>query len=308
MTTAPALRHRRSFQSVTALRKHRSVFAAIVPLQGGRRGQRRRRRSGGARRRSAGNGARRRCLRWRGAPTRIRRSSTRFDPKGFRRDVVEFHPAYHDLMRASIAAGLHCLDLDPVRQARRAAGGSRARGALLHGGADRERALVPDHHDARGAGAARRCAGAARQKSRRKLPPRSYDPAFRPWWEKSGMTLGMGMTEKQGGTDVRANSTTATPSGEALYHHRSQMVSVRADVRRLFGAGAGARRTDVFFRAALSARRLGQRASSAAAEGQARQPLQCVERGRIRRCVCLARRRRRRRRAHHHPDGAVDAA
>src|ERR1700733_977754 len=29
-----------------------------------------------------------------------------FDPKGFRRDVVEFHPAYHDLMHASIAAGL----------------------------------------------------------------------------------------------------------------------------------------------------------------------------------------------------------
>src|SRR6201996_9095238 len=31
-----------------------------------------------------------------------------FDPKGFRRDVIEFHPAYHELMRASIAAGLHC--------------------------------------------------------------------------------------------------------------------------------------------------------------------------------------------------------
>ena len=30
-----------------------------------------------------------------------------FDPKGFRRDVVEFYPAYHDLMRTSIAAGLH---------------------------------------------------------------------------------------------------------------------------------------------------------------------------------------------------------
>ena len=30
-----------------------------------------------------------------------------FDPKGFRRDVVEFHPAYHDFMRASVAAGLH---------------------------------------------------------------------------------------------------------------------------------------------------------------------------------------------------------
>ena len=40
-----------------------------------------------------------------------------------------------------------------------------------------------------------------------KVATTSYDPAFRPWREKSGMTLGMGMTEKQGGTDVRANST-----------------------------------------------------------------------------------------------------
>jgi putative acyl-CoA dehydrogenase len=36
-----------------------------------------------------------------------------FDPKGFRRDVVEFHPAYHDLMRASIAAGLHASTWTP---------------------------------------------------------------------------------------------------------------------------------------------------------------------------------------------------
>ena len=43
---------------------------------------------------------------------------------------------------------------------------------------------------------------------------RSYDPRFIPWWEKDGITLGMGMTEKQGGTDVRANTTTATPAGD----------------------------------------------------------------------------------------------
>jgi putative acyl-CoA dehydrogenase len=43
----------------------------------------------------------------------------------------------------------------------------------------------------------------------------TYDPAFRPWREKSGMTLGMGMTEKQGGTDVRANTTTAAPSADS---------------------------------------------------------------------------------------------
>src|SRR5581483_312515 len=38
--------------------------------------------------------------------------------------------------------------------------------------------------------------------------------SFRPWWEKSGITLGMGMTEKQGGTDVRANTTRAIPGSD----------------------------------------------------------------------------------------------
>jgi putative acyl-CoA dehydrogenase len=48
-----------------------------------------------------------------------------------------------------------------------------------------------------------------------KILSRAYDPSFRPWPQKSGMTLGMGMTEKQGGTDVRANTTRAEPSGDS---------------------------------------------------------------------------------------------
>jgi putative acyl-CoA dehydrogenase len=44
---------------------------------------------------------------------------------------------------------------------------------------------------------------------------RAYDPAFAPWWTKRGMTLGMGMTEKQGGTDVRSNMTRAVREGDA---------------------------------------------------------------------------------------------
>jgi putative acyl-CoA dehydrogenase len=48
-----------------------------------------------------------------------------------------------------------------------------------------------------------------------KVSTRNYDPLFRPWRDKSGMTLGMGMTEKQGGTDVRANTTAATPECDA---------------------------------------------------------------------------------------------
>ena len=77
-----------------------------------------------------------------------------FDPKGFRRDVVEFHPAYHEFMRASIAAGLHASTWTASGTRARAAGRGRARGALLHGRAGRERASVPNHHDARGAGGA----------------------------------------------------------------------------------------------------------------------------------------------------------
>jgi putative acyl-CoA dehydrogenase len=55
-----------------------------------------------------------------------------------------------------------------------------------------------------------------------KVVTRNYDPLFRPWRDKSGMTLGMGMTEKQGGTDVRANTTTAmpTPEGYAIVGHK----------------------------------------------------------------------------------------
>ncbi len=47
-----------------------------------------------------------------------------------------------------------------------------------------------------------------------KIASRQYDPSFRSWNEKSGITIGMGMTEKQGGTDVRANTTRAEPDGE----------------------------------------------------------------------------------------------
>ncbi len=47
-----------------------------------------------------------------------------------------------------------------------------------------------------------------------KIATGDYDRNFRPWWEKKGMTLGMGMTEKQGGTDVRRNTTQAVPVGE----------------------------------------------------------------------------------------------
>jgi putative acyl-CoA dehydrogenase len=48
-----------------------------------------------------------------------------------------------------------------------------------------------------------------------RIRSREYDPRFVPAAEKHGVTLGMGMTEKQGGSDVRANTTRAEPDGDA---------------------------------------------------------------------------------------------
>ena len=72
-----------------------------------------------------------------------------------------------------------------------------------------------------------------------KIQTRTYDPRPLPWWEKNGVTLGMGMTERQGGTDVRANITEAAPAWRSCRDHRPQMVHVGADVRCLLGAGPG---------------------------------------------------------------------
>jgi putative acyl-CoA dehydrogenase len=136
-----------------------------------------------------------------------------FDPKGFRRDVVEFHPAYHDLMRASVAAGLHASTWTPSGD-RSAAPAEVARAARYYMTAQIESGHLCPITMTRAALAALAPDPALLQRVAAKVVTRSYDPAFRPWWEKSGMTLGMGMTEKQGGTDVRANITTATPSGD----------------------------------------------------------------------------------------------
>ena len=64
-----------------------------------------------------------------------------------------------------------------------------------------------------------------------KILSRTYDASFRPWWEKDGITLGMGMTEKQGGTDVRANTTAAMPvaDGYTITGHKWFMSAPMCD-------------------------------------------------------------------------------
>src|SRR5207237_6228618 len=64
-----------------------------------------------------------------------------------------------------------------------------------------------------------------------KITSRTYDPRFIPWWEKESITVGMGMTERQGGTDVRANTTTAMPAadGYTISGHKRFMSAPSCD-------------------------------------------------------------------------------
>ena len=137
-----------------------------------------------------------------------------FDAKGFRRDFIEFHPAYHELMAASIAAGLQASTWrDDARPAAGARASDRAPRASTWPRRSRPDICVPITMT-RAAVAALAVEPRLVAKLMPKIMSRRYDPRFLPWWEKTGITLGMGMTEKQGGTDVRANPTRAEPAGE----------------------------------------------------------------------------------------------
>jgi putative acyl-CoA dehydrogenase len=132
-----------------------------------------------------------------------------FDAKGHRSDTVEFHPAYHGFMQDSVAAGLHASTW--TENGERAAPPAEVlRSARFYMAAQVETGHLCPITMTRAALAPLAAAPALIAKIAPQVASPRYDPAFRPWWEKSGMTLGMGMTEKQGGTDVRANTSVAT--------------------------------------------------------------------------------------------------
>jgi len=137
-----------------------------------------------------------------------------FDARGNRRDVVEFHPAYHELMANSAHAGLHNSTWNG--EGRPAGGASEViRAAKFYMAAQVETGHLCPITMTRASVAALATEPTLLARAMPVLSTRAYDPEFKPWWTKRGMTLGMGMTEKQGGTDVRANLTHAERDGEA---------------------------------------------------------------------------------------------
>ncbi len=127
------------------------------------------------------------------------------DQRGERRDEISFHPSYHALMASSIKAGLHCSAWDGTDGA--AAHATRA--VRLFMATQTEAGHMCPTTMTNASVAALRTAPEIAKDWLPKICGRNYDSALRPWWEKGAATLGMGMTERQGGTDVRSNVTKA---------------------------------------------------------------------------------------------------
>jgi len=135
-----------------------------------------------------------------------------FDRYGQRIDEVRFHPAYHQLMRLGLESGLASVAWDGTPA------GHVAHAAILFltGQADSGTSCPMTMTYA--AVPALRATQAVADEWVPRITAGRYDAASRPAPEKAGVTIGMAMTEKQGGSDVRANTTRAEPAGEAGWY------------------------------------------------------------------------------------------
>jgi putative acyl-CoA dehydrogenase len=128
------------------------------------------------------------------------------DRYGNRIDEVEFHPAWHELMARGVADDLHALPWNTDEPAAHV-----ARAALYMSGMQAEAGFCCPITMTFAAVPAFRATPALADEWIPALTARTYDPELRPVVEKGSAICGMAMTEKQGGSDVRANTTVAVP-------------------------------------------------------------------------------------------------
>jgi putative acyl-CoA dehydrogenase len=144
----------------------------------------------------------------------VLRSHDRF---GHRIDEVEFHPSYHALMAAAMRHGLHGTPWS------RPAGGHIERAAAFMLFTELEPSILCPISMTYAVTPALRANAALQADWGPGLASTQYDERFLPFQVKSGLTMGMGMTEKQGGSDVRANTTQAKPDGQDAWGERHRV-------------------------------------------------------------------------------------
>ena len=136
-----------------------------------------------------------------------------FNAQGERIDSVEFHPSWHALMRGIASRGYHSSPW--AASAQHGAHAARAAGYLMQ--AQIESGTLCPTTMTYGAIAAMRHEAGLSKDWIPKLRAREYDPRDIAFEQKRGGLIGMGMTEKQGGSDVRANTTRAIRSADGSY-------------------------------------------------------------------------------------------
>ncbi|NNJ04698.1 DNA alkylation response protein [Streptomyces sp. ICN441] len=168
-------------------------------------------------------------LRWAEEANRHEPELRTHDRYGNRIDEVDFHPAYHSLMEVAIREGLAGA---PWADGREGAHVARAAGFMVWSSAEQGHgcpvsmtyAVVP----------ALRSAPELAKLYEPLLTSRVYDPGLREPGSKRGLLAGMGMTEKQGGTDVRANTTVATGRPDGSWRLRGHKWFTSAPMNDLF--------------------------------------------------------------------------
>ncbi|RLU87602.1 isovaleryl-CoA dehydrogenase [Streptomyces griseocarneus] len=134
------------------------------------------------------------------------------DRFGHRVDEVEFHPAWHQLMAEAVASGQHAAPWAEPRP-----GAHLVRAAKFYVWAQAEAGHGCPVSMTYAAVPALRAQPDLAAVYEPLLASRAYDYGLRPPLGKRGLIAGMSMTEKQGGSDVRANTTTAVPAGDGSY-------------------------------------------------------------------------------------------
>ena len=166
--------------------------------------------------------------RWADEANRYEPRLVSHDRYGHRIDEVEFHPSWHQLMTVAVEAGLAA---SPWADTRPGAHVARAAGLFTWSQVEAGHscpismtyAVVP---------ALRNSPLAAAYEPL--LVSRAYDPGLRAPLTKRGLLAGMGMTEKQGGSDVRANTTVAVEAGDGSYRLRGHKWFTSAPMCDLF--------------------------------------------------------------------------
>src|SRR6476660_9593288 len=135
-----------------------------------------------------------------------------FDRFGHRVDEVEFHPAWHAMLAIACEAGLHS---SPWAKPQKGAHVARAAGTYML--TQIESGVYCPVAMTYGSVPTLRQAPAIAKEWLPRIFSREYDRSFRPAPLKASALVGMGMTENQGGSDLRTNTTKAEPSGDGTF-------------------------------------------------------------------------------------------